>query len=162
MDSEVMLHKLEEIMAVPIADLPPDYPFKPSVPEVPILSRYDCPAPDSFWDEFPKDRNIHKGSPFVIDTDALRGWVDKSNPSTTTEVLMEEVIKDVEHGADLALKEVYDKIKECKVGGREGETCHRYDSPGREDRDILWSIQGLSQDGDSELDPSGPEAPGEG
>ena len=47
-DSEVMLRRLEEIVSVPIDPLPPDFPFKAAVPEVPILKHYDRPAPDSF------------------------------------------------------------------------------------------------------------------
>ena len=102
-----MLERLSEIVATPIEPLPPDYPFKPAVPEVPLLARYDRPAPPKFWKKFPKDTNIHKGSPYEINTRVLSDWVEKSNPSSTTEVLLEEVVHDIEHGADLALKEGY-------------------------------------------------------
>ena len=117
-----MLQRLEEIVSVPIDPLPPDFPFKAAVPEVPILKHYDRPAPESFWKRFPKDKNRHKGSPFKINTGALRDWVERSNPSTTTEVLMEKVIKDVEQGADLALKDGYvpTKSKNAKSAADKG------------------------------------------
>ena len=86
-DTAIMLERLGDIMSTPIEQLPPDFPFKPAVPEVKILARYDRPAYPKFWNSFPKDTNIHKGSPFVIDTKVLREWVEKSNPSSTTEVL---------------------------------------------------------------------------
>ena len=100
-DTEVMMEELIRINAVPIDPLAPDYPFKPAVPGVPILKRYDKPPPPDFWTKFPKDRNIHKGSPFKIDTVKLRKWTMKSNPSTVTEHVMEGVINDLENGADL-------------------------------------------------------------
>ena len=53
-DTAVMLERLVEIVSTPIEPLPPDFPFKPAVPEVPILSRYDRPAPPKFWNKFPK------------------------------------------------------------------------------------------------------------
>ena len=71
-DTEVMLEELARINPNPIDPSPADYPFKAAVPSVPILKRYDQPPPPSFWDAFPKDRNIHKKSPFVINTAKLR------------------------------------------------------------------------------------------
>ena len=106
-DTKLLLDELVEINKVPIDPLPPDYPFKPVVPGIPILSRYDKPPPPGFWKKFPKDRNIHKGSPFKINTEKLREWTMKSNPSTITEHLLEEVINDLENGADLAVGDKY-------------------------------------------------------
>ena len=83
-------------MATPIELLPPDFHFKPAVPEVPLLARYDRPAPQKFWNKFPKDTNFHKASPYVIDTKVLSKWVAKLNPSSMMEVLLEEVVHDLE------------------------------------------------------------------
>ena len=95
-DTAVMLGKLGEIVATPIELLPPDFHFKPAVPEVLLLARYDRPAPQKFWNKFPKDTNFHKASPYVIDTKVLSKWVAKLNPSSMMEVLLEEVVHDLE------------------------------------------------------------------
>ena len=90
-----------------IDPLPPDFPFKPACPEIPILKRYDVPPPASFWKSFPSDRNRQKGSPFKLLPDVLRKCVAKSNPSSTTEWLLERVIKDIVDGVDLRVKDGY-------------------------------------------------------
>ena len=103
----VWFDRLASIMNTPVDPLPPDFPFKASCPEVPILERYDIPLPAKFWEKFPKDRNIHKGSPFKLLPDVLRSWVARLNPSSTTEWLLEDVVKDIVEGADLKVKEDY-------------------------------------------------------
>ena len=44
----------------------------------------------------------------MIDTAKLRWWTERSDPSTITDILLENVISDLENGADLALRDGYE------------------------------------------------------
>ena len=122
-NSEWLMGRLRDLHEV---DFPPRHPKKEFVaenPEVPILENYTKGAPDSFWDKFPENKNERGGSPFKIDTSALREIVMSSDPSDVTVQLLEEVVKDIENGCDLAISEGHEPTisKNAKACGDRGK-----------------------------------------
>ena len=67
-----MLDSLAELAKCPAPVQPPLKVFKPKCTELPVLKSYHFGAPDSYWEKFPKFRNIHSKSPYQLDADLLK------------------------------------------------------------------------------------------
>ena len=76
-------------------------------PEVPELHDYEKDAPESFWRKFPANRNWRGGTPFKLDTVVLWEWVVKVGASVGLVDLYNDVVRDIEEGADLKVGKEY-------------------------------------------------------
>lgn len=94
------MEELSRLDKKDIPPLPPKKVVKLANPEVPELKDYAKDAPDSFWRLFPARKNWRAGTPFKLNGRVLWEWVVKAGASVGLVDLYNEVIKDIEGGAD--------------------------------------------------------------
>ena len=108
-----LVERLANIQATPLPPRLPKKGFNPANPEIPILDCYRNPPPKTFWKSFPVNRNWKGGTPFCLDTERLREWVNKAGAPHHLVSLLDLVIPDIMQGADLKVSSDY-VPHECK------------------------------------------------
>ena len=102
-----LLKEISEIHGSPIPLRAKRKEFVAAVPGIPILQDYSLDPGGSFWERFPRNRNMRGGTPFKMDVAALRELAILAELSSPDMDLLEEVVKDIEDGADLKVKDGY-------------------------------------------------------
>ena len=106
-DISARVEKLSKLDKQSIPPRPPKKIVKLANPEIPELANYATDAPDSFWHVFPSQRNWRAGTPFKLNCQALWELVVKAGASVGLVDLYNEVVKDIEKGADLKVSNKY-------------------------------------------------------
>ena len=102
-----LLEKMSTIHASPIAARPEKKKFTPSVKEVPMLEDYSKDPGEDFWKVFPVHRNLRSGTPFKLSVTRLREFAMRARLSCPDMEILEKVIGDITHGADLKVNAGY-------------------------------------------------------
>ena len=105
-----MITLLERLKAIHFSPIPPRAPkkgFKPSVEGVPMLEDYGVAPGEEFWKKFPVNRNLRGGTPFKLNVSEIRSLSEAAELSGPDMELVERVVGDILHGADLMVGEQY-------------------------------------------------------
>ena len=94
-----MLDSLAELAQSPVPVPPPLKEFKPKCPELPVLKSYHFGAPGSYWEIFPKFRNMHAQSPYRLDANLLKALSIKAGVRDMQTV--DWVCQNIKKGCDL-------------------------------------------------------------
>ena len=128
MDIKRRVEELSRLDKTAIPPRPPKKEVKIANPEIPVLEDYSKDAPESFWHKFPERRNWRAGTPFKLNVKVLWQWVVKAGASVGLVDLYNEVVKDIEEGADLKVGKGYvsKKSKNAKSAtGKNGDRLLR-------------------------------------